>query len=137
MHKDVDLIVRVGDVPRLREVLAARGFGLGQGSPPSSFVLADQSGLEVDVHAVSFDEEGNGIYRMENGHDWIYPADGFLGQGDVAGRDVRCLTAETQVLCHAHGYTPTDKDFRDMQFLRERFGVALPEHLRAGVRPSG
>jgi lincosamide nucleotidyltransferase A/C/D/E len=48
----------------------------------------------------------------------------------VHGTAVRCLTAEAQVLCHADGYTPTDKDRTDMALLRERFGVALPPHLK-------
>lgn len=123
LHKDVDITVQISDVPRLREVLSARGFTPIRGSPPHSFVLGNGSGLEVDVHAVVFDQDGNGIYRMENGQDWIYPAQGFIGQGCVAGRPVRCLTAEAQVLCHAHGYVPTEKDRRDMTLLKERFGL--------------
>jgi lincosamide nucleotidyltransferase A/C/D/E len=131
-HKDVDLIPRVVDVPRLVEVLGARGFALKEGSPPHSFVLADGRGLEVDVHAVAFDEAGNGVYRMENGSDWIYPAEGFGGRGVIAGRSVRCLSATAQVLCHAHGYAPAEKDLRDMERLRDRFGVELPPQLTRG-----
>ena len=51
-------------------------------------------------------------------------------QGHVQGVSVRCLTPEVQVLCHAHGYVPTEKDFRDMELLRARFGVELPPNLR-------
>ncbi len=39
-------------------------------------------GIESDIHAVNFDDQGNGIYRMQNGEDWIYPAVGFGGQGE-------------------------------------------------------
>ena len=52
----------------------------------------------------------------------------LAGTGSVAGRPVRCLTPEVQVLVHA-GYELTDKDFRELHLLRERFGVELPEHL--------
>ena len=52
-------------------------FAIREGAPPSSFVLADRSGLEVDVHAVVFDDDGHGVYRMENGEEWIFPAEGF------------------------------------------------------------
>jgi lincosamide nucleotidyltransferase A/C/D/E len=130
-HKDVDLIVCLADVPQLRDLLGPRGFAVREGSPPSCFVLADGMGLEVDVHPVTFDAEGNGVYRMEDGQDWIYPAEGFEGRGTVAGAGVRCLSPAAQVLCHAQGYTPTEKDLRDMEHLGARFGVELPPHLRA------
>ena len=129
-HKDVDIILRVSDLPNLRETLECRGFKPQAGGTESNFVLADGSGLEVDVHAIVFDQDGNGVYRMENGSNWIFPATGFSGQGVVQGIRVRCLSPETQVLCHAHGYVPTEKDFRDMELLQARFGVELPPRLR-------
>ena len=129
-HKVVDIIVRVSDLPRLRQILSDRGFQIQEGSTESNFVLADGCGLEVDVHTIVFDRDGNGIYRMENGSDWIFPSDGFRGRGVVEGFAVRCLSPEVQVLCHAHGYVPTEKDFRDMALLEARFGVELPPQLR-------
>jgi lincosamide nucleotidyltransferase A/C/D/E len=129
-HKDVDIILRVSDLPKLRDILANRGFEIRNGGTESNFVLADRSGLEVDVHPIVFDRDGNGVYRMENGSDWIFPAAGFSGRGFVQGVSVRCLSPEVQVLCHAHGYVPTEKDLRDMELLRARFGVELPPHLR-------
>jgi lincosamide nucleotidyltransferase A/C/D/E len=129
-HKDVDMILRTADLPGLQEILGDRGFEIRQGGTESNFVLADHSGLEVDVHAIDFDQDGNGVYRMENGSDWIFPAEGFSGRGMVGEIGVRCLSPETQVLCHGHGYVPTEKDFRDMELLQARFGVELPSHLR-------
>jgi len=38
-HKDVDMVVRVADVPKLQEVLASRAFSILNGTPPTSFVL--------------------------------------------------------------------------------------------------
>ena len=130
-HRDVDLIARVSDVPRMREELSRRGFELKEGLPPDSFVVRDGAGLEVDVHAVNFDDAGNGVYRMQNGADWIFPAEGFEARGVVAGQRVRCLSATVQVLCHAHGYQPAERDFADMARLRDRFGVELPPRLRS------
>jgi lincosamide nucleotidyltransferase A/C/D/E len=129
-HKDLDLVVPVAVVPELQGLLATRGFQVREGKPPHSFVLADGAGLEVDVHAVAFDEAGNGVYRMQNGEEWVYPAEGFGGRGRVGGMAVRCLSPTTQVLGHAHGYTPREKDFCDMERLRERFGVHLPPQLQ-------
>ena len=74
-HNDADIVLPVADVPELRRLLGPRGFHLREGKPPHSFVLADGAGLEVDVHAVIFDDDGNGVYRMQNGEDWVYPAD--------------------------------------------------------------
>jgi lincosamide nucleotidyltransferase A/C/D/E len=129
-HHDVDLILRVSDVPALREVLGPRGFAPKEGEPPDSFVLADASGLEVDVHAVVFDQEGNGVCHMQNGEDWIFLAEGFTGRGVIGGKPVRCLSPAVQVFCHAQGYTPVEKDFHDMALLAERFGVELPPQLQ-------
>jgi lincosamide nucleotidyltransferase A/C/D/E len=129
-HKDLDVIVPTADLAKLSEILAARGFAIQPGGTPSNFVLADPSGLEVDVHAIRFNRNGDGVYAMADGGEWIFPAAGFGGRGLIDGVEVRCLSAEVQVLCHAHGYVPTEKDLRDMERLRARFGVALPPHLR-------
>lgn len=129
-HTDVDIVLSLEDVPRLRELLAARGFEVLRGKPPDSFVLADGAGLEVDVHAAAFGESGDGVYRMQNGEDWVYTAAHLSGEGRVGGRRVRCLTPEAQVVCHAYGYTPAEKDYRDMELLAERFHVELPPQLK-------
>mgnify|MGYP007088530337 FL=1 len=130
MHQAVDIVVSVLDVPKLQELLAIMGFSVQEGNPPNSFVLANGVGLEVDVHAVNFDDDGNGVYRMQNGEDWIYAAEGFSGPGVVRGMSVKCLSPTTQVLCHAHGYIPVEQDFVDMELLVEKFGVDLPPQLQ-------
>ena len=129
-HKDLDIILQVSDLPRLRELLGHRGFRTKDGGTESNFVLVDEHGREVDVHAMVFDEVGNGVYRMANGEDWIFPAAGFAGRGEILGVNVRCLSPEVQVLCHAYGYVPKEKDLKDMELLAARFGVELPLHLR-------
>jgi hypothetical protein len=115
----------VGDVAGMREALAHDGFRLVTGEPGSNFVLRDERGREVDVHPVRFDDNGNGIYRMENGEDWVFPASGFTATGRVDGREVRCLTADVQMVDHATGYEPGDTDFHDMRLLNARFGTRL------------
>lgn len=129
-HKDLDIILQISDLPRLCELLGGRDFRIREGGTESNFVLVDERALEVDVHAIVFDEVGNGVYRMANGEDWIFPAAGFAGRGEILGVNVRCLSPDVQVLCHAHGYVPKEKDLRDMELLAVRFGVELPPHLR-------
>lgn len=121
-HDDLDLVVSLDDVPRLREVLARRGYDMLGGAPPESFELVDADGRQVDVHPVTWAENGDGIYRMREGGTWPYPARGFEGRGTVAGRRVRCLTPEVQVITHA-GYELDENDEADLQALRRRFGV--------------
>ena len=128
-HDDVDLLVELRDVPRLTAALESQGYELVVGAPPSNFVLVDGVGRQVDVHPVVFDDEGGGVYLMDDGREWIYPSAGFAGKGQVEGRPVRCLSPEVQVLVHA-GYELTDKDYRELRLLHERFGVSLPAEVR-------
>jgi len=134
-HKDLDVVVRAEDVARMNEVLGREGFEFAEGTP-TNFVLRDPVGREIDVHVARFDEHGNGIYRMQNGEDWVYPAEGFGGKGKINGFHVRCLSPSVQMLCHT-GYELREKDLREMELLHERFDVDYPEehaHLQVGRR---
>ncbi len=122
-HDDLDLVVARSDVPLLSGVLGRDGYEVAKGQLPTCVVLLDPAGRQVDVHPVEFDEAGDGIYRMEDGSDWAYPARGFAGKGRVLGREVRCLTPEVQVLCHA-GYELAETDHHDLAVLRDRFGIS-------------
>ena len=130
--KDVDVIVALTDTMLLTRLLEAHGFRQkeGEGGRPENFVMADDLGRQIDIHVVEFDAEGNGNYRMENGERWVFPASGFVGRGRVNGLEVRCLSPEVAVACHANGYTPKEKDFADTELLECRFGVELPPQLR-------
>jgi lincosamide nucleotidyltransferase A/C/D/E len=122
-HDDLDLVVSLADLGRLIDRLAQAGYEVARGEEPLSIVLLDAAGRQVDVHPVAFNEAGDGIYRMEDGRDWAYPAAGFTGTGSIAGRAVPCLTPEVQVLCHA-GYELGETDHHDLATLRDRFGIS-------------
>jgi lincosamide nucleotidyltransferase A/C/D/E len=133
-HDDLDLVAELADAERLIGMLESAGYELVAGRPPRSFVLVDREGRQVDVHPVVMDEaRGGGVYLMDDGREWVYPAAGFAGRGRVAGREVRCLSAEVQVLVH-DGYELTEKDFRELYLLHERFGVELPPVYAARAR---
>jgi lincosamide nucleotidyltransferase A/C/D/E len=127
-HDDLDLVAELRQSERIIELLGGLGYELVAGAPPKSFVLVDPVGRQVDVHPVALDAEGGGVYQMDEGGSWVYPAQGFSGCGTVEGRLVRCLSPEVQVLVHA-GYELTGKDFRELYLLRERFGVEIPDEL--------
>jgi lincosamide nucleotidyltransferase A/C/D/E len=128
-HDDLDLVVDMRHFARLALTLADMGYGRGSGEPPTSVEFVDASGRQVDVHPVAFTAEGDGLYRMETGEDWAYPAAGFDGEGRVLGRRIRCLTPDVQLLCHL-GYTPHLSSYDDVWALCRRFGLTVPEEYR-------
>ena len=129
-HDDLDLVAHLDDSARVIAALEAVGYELVVGAPPKSFVLVDDSGRQVDVHPVVFDDSrGGGVYQMDDGDEWVYPMEGFTGRGKVAGIDVKCLSPEVQVLVH-DGYELTDKDYVELRLLHDRFGVDIPDKYR-------
>jgi lincosamide nucleotidyltransferase A/C/D/E len=129
-HDDLDLVAELRLAPRVIELLVAQRYELVAGGAPKSFVLVDAVGRQVDVHPVTFDDEGGGVYVTDDGGQWVYPAAGFAGRGRIADHAVRCLTPEVQVIVH-NGYELAEKDFRELRLLHERFGVELPADVRA------
>jgi lincosamide nucleotidyltransferase A/C/D/E len=127
-HDDLDLLVELRHSERVVKVLAELEYEFVDGSAPKSFVHVDREGRQVDVHPVAFDAEGGGVYQMDEGVSWVYPAQGFSGRGSVDERPVRCLSPEVQVLVHA-GYDLAEKDYRELYLLRERLGVEVPAEL--------
>jgi lincosamide nucleotidyltransferase A/C/D/E len=129
-HDDLDLVVDLHNAEAAIAILEGAGYELVAGEPPHSFVLVNEDGVQVDVHPVERDAEGNGAYLMESGTLWTYPAEGLRERGTIAGRSVRCLSARTQVIVHA-GYELGPKDYKELRLLHERCGVELPETVRA------
>jgi lincosamide nucleotidyltransferase A/C/D/E len=126
-HGDLDIIVRVEDLPGLLE--AARGYARQPGGSDTNVVLRDWAGHEVDVHAITFDGRGFGVFALPDGRKWPFPPSAFLGRGLIQGKEVRCLSPEAQVQCHGQGHAPDEEDLQDMKRLQDRFGVVLPLHL--------
>ena len=131
-HDDLDLVAELDHATRIIELLGGLGYSLVAGCPPKSFVMVDPLGRQVDVHPVTFNAEGGGVYQMDDGTEWVYPPQGFAGRGSVDETPVRCLSPEVQVLVHA-GYELTRKDYRELYLLRERFGVEPPRALLGPV----
>ncbi len=122
-HNDVDIVIQLCDAARLTRLLQEKSFAVQPGGNPWNFVLADDKGREVDVHAVTFDEGGSGHYGL---HDEMWPpANALQGRGNVNGYPVNCLTPEQQATDHT-AYALKEKDYQDMMALQQRFGVALP-----------
>ena len=130
-HKDLDIAVEQSDVARLCELLAAHGYGDVPRDDTSAwnFVLGDDQGREVDVHAIVLDRDGNGLYGPAD-EGAMYPAAALTGTGTITGQVVTCISAESMVKFKT-GYKLSEKDFRDVAALCEQFGIEYPaEHRR-------
>lgn len=128
-HADLDIVVQEKDVHKLRQLLESRGYKDLERDDTSAwnFVLGDDKGHEVDIHAVVLDENGNGVYGPKE-RDVIFPAASLTGKGKVNGLNIKCISAEYMVkfispwLCKNRG-----KDFNDVSALCEKFKIALPD----------
>ena len=132
-HRDLDIAVQKKDLAVMKKLLGARGYR-DKGEPharPWNFIMEDQSGHEVDVHVITLDDAGNGIYGpAETGI--AYPASSLAGRGVIAGRFVQCISPEDMVKFHS-GYELDENDFHDVLALCEKFGLEVPEEYRTGA----
>jgi lincosamide nucleotidyltransferase A/C/D/E len=133
-HKDLDIIMLVDDIARMRELLGRDGYALKElwsenrwvtgahGTEiPTAFVLQDSEGREVDAHAMRLDNRCNGVPAWA-AEGLIFKREDLAGEGIVAGSAVCCFSPEMQVLCHV-GYDLPEEQLRDMELLHKRFGV--------------
>jgi lincosamide nucleotidyltransferase A/C/D/E len=134
-HHDLDVLVDVGNLERLRLCLIEVGFALAYtwddevwwvtdqewSSPleqPTAFVYRHDDGREVDVHAIRAD--ATGTVQMLWNVPYMFTAEGLAGIGHVGRRPVRCLTREMQLAAHT-GYTLPPHHLQDVRLLRERW----------------
>ena len=127
-HEDVDIVLQEKDLSKLRELLEARGFKdvPRDDTSPWNFVLGDNKGYLVDIHAFHFDANGNGIYGNRGE---TYPAGSLKGSGRINGKEVKCVTAEEIVKFHTD-YDPDENDIKDVTSLCEKFGIELPKEYK-------
>ena len=124
-HDDLDVFISSAHVDAVQDVLRPLGFVLMEDELPQAFVLRDPADRRVDFHPLAMQPNGSGVQHGLAGETWTMPADGFLGDGFVGGRRIRCVSPEEQVREHLD-YEPRETDYADMRLLAERFGVSLP-----------
>jgi lincosamide nucleotidyltransferase A/C/D/E len=126
-HKDLDIAIEHRELPGFERFLASRGYRRikREIEKPFNFVLADHKTREIDVHVISLDERGNGIYGPPK-DGVMYPADSLTGSGTINGCPVRCISPQWMVKFHS-GYALTEKDYRDVSALCEKYGLELPK----------
>jgi lincosamide nucleotidyltransferase A/C/D/E len=128
-HDDLDIALQTKDLSKLCDLLTDRGYRPKgeKDAKPWNFVLTDDAGHEVDVHAFEFDSNGTGILGpLENGD--FYPAASLTGIGTIDGQSVRCISVEWLIKFHT-GYKLDENDIKDVLALCQKFGLEpLPEH---------
>ena len=125
-HDDLDLLFPVEDSPALECSLGRVGYLRVHSGPPLSFEMEDPVGHQVDTHPLSFTPEGDAIYKLASGEDWVYPQEALAGWGTILGRKVRCQSPEMQMSAHTTGYVLDAVHREDAIALSERFGLPLP-----------
>jgi lincosamide nucleotidyltransferase A/C/D/E len=139
-HKDLDVIMLVEDVARLRESLSNDGYDnqelwsenrwvdIHGTRTETAFFLRHPTGRELDAHAMWRDEQGKGVPAWEADEGFIFTPQDLAGEGVVGGYPMRCLSPEKQMVCHT-GYKLPDKQVPDLNRLHAKFNIAYPmEH---------
>lgn len=130
-HGDLDLVIDVNREQQARDLLAQHGFVVIFEDPPGRASFRDGRRRELDLSITAADRYGDrwNTNRRAGRGEPDYAFDAFT-YGWIAGRKVACLGPETQVFHHL-GYEVEDVDTFDLELLRERFEVTIPEALRA------
>ncbi len=130
-HDDLDFAIRLEDVERLAS-LFPEFRRVHEEQWPGAFVLRDAADRQLDFHPLEFDDSGDGWQTQPDGSRCRWPREALGACGRIAGRDVRCTSAEFQLESHLYtGYD--DVDWEDARLLCERCGLPTPPAL--GERP--
>ncbi|KAB8166427.1 amino acid transporter [Streptomyces sp. 3MP-14] len=122
-HRDLDLMHRLEQEPKLVAALAAAGFAETLDWRPATFVVTAADGREIDLHPLEFAPDGSALQgSLDPDHPFHYPAACFVTD-TIGATTFPCLSVEQQVHFH-RGYEPTDRDRRHMAHLRAAFGLA-------------
>lgn len=138
-HKDLDVIMSRDDVFRMCEIMTKRGYVLkdywlenqfvkdAEGNEiATAFVLVDDNQCEFDVHAILIDENGNGIPVWAEDDAFMFTKAELAGKGNILRYAVNCITADSQMKCHA-GYELPEKHKKDLQLLHKKYGSEYPD----------
>ena len=130
-HHDLDLLVEIADLERLRLSLVDLGFALAymwddevrwirhdlwssRLEQPSAFVYGHADGREVDVHVVRRSDGGE--VEMLWSVPYAFTAVGLGATGAIEGQSVQCLSREMQLQAHT-GYDLPAHHLQDLELL--------------------
>lgn len=124
-HGDLDVALPHRFVPKLRELLEARGYKDVErdDTRDCNFVLGDDKGHQVDIHSYTFDEDGNNIFGV------AYEPQHLTGTGSINGYPVKCIPPDVMIEFHS-GYELDEDDYHDVKRLCDKFGFTLPDEYK-------
>lgn len=121
-HKDIDIALEWKDVPKLREILTAKGYKQVKEDSPYNFVLRDENTHEIDVHAFIYDDKGNVVDGI------MYPAESLTGTGNIEGKAVRCISPKYMVEFLAPWISKWPEKYEPaVAALCKKFDIELPK----------
>ena len=137
-HHDLDVLLWLDDVPRMCALMARHGYtfkdvweenrwvtDVRNNKIATAFILHDQSGDEIDVHALRLDESGNAVAAWEVAGGFALTREELAGVGQVAGVTVQTVAPAKQMRMHS-GYVIPEKQYSDLEGLHKKFGVDYP-----------
>lgn len=107
-HDDLDITISAADRTAYTAAMEASGFRTYRVDNDFNWVLITETGVPVHGPAGLPFEVGS-----------------LEGRGTIAGKSVRCETAEFQVRGHTT-YTPDETDYRDVLALCHAFDIEIP-----------
>ena len=123
-HHDLDVLILVDDLRRLRRLLDERGFeialvweeenrwlDLDGDTYPTAFVASDDGGAELDVHVIELSDDATVVTLCNV--PWPFVAGSLEGRGAINGTPVSCVSALTQLDMH-QGYALPEPHNRDV-----------------------
>jgi len=148
-HHDLDVLMLVDDVVRLRRLMARHRYALkdyweenrwtqdGSGRRvATAFYLHDPHEREFDAHALQLDERGYGTPCWEKEAGFRFTPADLSGEGFIAGRPVACISAGLQMASHS-GYVIPAKQYGDIERLHEKFALAYPPEYQRLLEKRG
>ena len=144
LHKDLDVIMGSDHIYKTCGIMHSAGYTTKELWPENrpaedslgnkidtAFILLDSHERALDVHAIYFDEHGNGIPAWDESGDFSFTKDDLGGSGRIGGHSVDCITVQCQIVCHS-GYELPDYQLIDMKRLYE-----LSNKIKSGVSEPG
>ncbi len=121
-HDDLDIAVDRKNNMRLRKLLMDNGYSDINRDDSSEFmyVMQNEMGHAIDIHAFEYDKNGKVIYGIE------FPFGSLSGTGIINGQEVNCIDP-TFMFHFITCYEPREKDLQDVRALSDKYGFELPE----------